>query len=39
MASNARPNKPDKYHQGYYKLQNPEKYVGNPNEIIYRSSY
>jgi len=39
MASNARPNKPSKYHQGYYKLQNPEKYVGNPNEIIFRSSY
>ena len=39
MASKARPNKPDKYIQGYYILQNPEKYIGNPNEIIYRSSY
>jgi hypothetical protein len=27
------------YHQGYYKLLNPEKYIGDPNKIIFRSSY
>lgn len=27
------------YHQGYYKLQFPEKYVGDPNQVIYRSSW
>jgi len=32
-------NKQDKYHQGVYKIQNPAKYVGNPNEILYRSSW
>lgn len=35
-------NKPSKktgYKQGYYKLENPKKYTGNPAEIIYRSSY
>lgn len=26
-----------KYEQGFYKPQNPEKYVGNLNEIYYRS--
>lgn len=25
--------------QGYYKITNPEKYVGDPNLIIYRSSW
>jgi len=33
------PNKSDKYHQGYYKLQNVDKYIGNPMEVIYRSSW
>lgn len=33
------PNKSDKYHQGYYKIQNHNKYIGNPNEIVYRSSW
>ena len=28
-----------KYHQGKYKVRNPEKYLGNPNEVIYRSSW
>ena len=27
------------YSQGYYKLNNPEKYVGDPSKIIYRSSW
>lgn len=27
------------YVQGFYKPQNPQKYIGNPNEIVYRSSY
>jgi len=25
--------------QGYYKLQNPQKYLGNPNLVIFRSSW
>lgn len=34
------PNKADKYNQGFYKLNYPEKYIGNPNEpIIYRSGW
>jgi len=28
-----------KYHQGKYRLKNPEKYKGDPNNIIYRSSW
>lgn len=32
-------NKQDKYHQGQYKIQNPDKYIGNPNEILYRSGW
>lgn len=28
-----------KYYQGKYKVKNPEKYIGNPNEITYRSSW
>jgi hypothetical protein len=27
------------FRQGYYKLTNPEKYVGDPTKIIYRSSW
>lgn len=27
------------FKQGYYKLNNPEKYIGDPNKIIYRSSW
>jgi len=26
-------------YQGYYKVQHPEKYIGNVNTIIYRSSW
>jgi len=26
-------------HQGYYKVQHPEKYIGDPNLVIYRSSW
>ena len=43
--NNARPNRPKnakgevKYHQGYYQLRNPEKYIGNPNSIVYRSGW
>ena len=25
--------------QGYYKLDNPDKYIGDPTKIIYRSSW
>lgn len=28
-----------KYYQGKYKLRNPQKYVGDPNNVIYRSSW
>jgi hypothetical protein len=28
-----------KYKQGFYKLKNPEKYKGNVNNIVYRSSW
>jgi hypothetical protein len=35
----AQPNNPSKYHQGYYKLVNPEKYMGDPTRIAFRSSW
>lgn len=38
MVYNAKPNRPDKYKTGYYTLKNPEKYISDPNKIIYRSS-
>lgn len=28
-----------KYHQGFYKIKNPQKYKGNPDNIVYRSSW
>lgn len=28
-----------KYKQGRYKLRHPEKYVGDPNNVIFRSSW
>lgn len=28
-----------KYHQGIYKLKYPEKYIGDPSNIVYRSSW
>ena len=28
-----------KYHQGFFHPRNPEKYMGNPNNIVYRSSW
>lgn len=28
-----------KYTQGFYKIKNPEKYKGDINQIVYRSSY
>lgn len=33
------PNQQTVYHQGYYKIQNVHKYLGNPSEIVYRSSW
>lgn len=27
------------YYQGKYRLKNPEKYIGDPNNIIFRSSW
>lgn len=34
---NLAPKKRGPYRQGYYKLKNPQKYVGDPNNLIYRS--
>lgn len=34
-----RPRKGQRYVQGYFKPVHPEKYVGNPNRIVYRSSW
>lgn len=28
-----------KYHQGFFNPRNPEKYIGDPKNIIYRSSW
>lgn len=28
-----------KYHQGYFRPYNPEKYIGDPKNIVYRSSW
>lgn len=33
------PSNPTKYHQGKYKIKNPNKYMGNPMDIVYRSSW
>jgi len=32
-------NKRSKFKQGYYILKHPEKYRGDPNNVIYRSSW
>ena len=32
-------NEDSKYRQGKYRPQNPQKYGGNPSNIVYRSSY
>jgi hypothetical protein len=40
--SGIKSNKPSakgNYRQGYYKIQNVEKYAGDPTQIIYRSSW
>ena len=29
----------DRFYSGYYKIQNVEKYIGNPVDIVYRSSW
>lgn len=34
-----KPSKKSGYRQGYYTLVNPEKYIGDPTKIIYRSSW
>jgi hypothetical protein len=42
IMSGIKSNKPtnkSKFRQGYYKLENPAKYVGDPSKIIYRSSW
>lgn len=36
---NNKPNLNSSFIQGYYKLIHPEKYIGDPHQIIYRSSW
>lgn len=38
MGYNAKPNKPNKYMSGYYKLINESKYAADPTKIVFRSS-
>lgn len=33
------PKKNTRYRQGYYRLENTDKYLGDPSKIIYRSTY
>lgn len=33
------PQKRSRFRQGYYRLISPEKYIGDPTKIIYRSSW
>jgi len=33
------PTKRSRYRQGYYLPENPQKYIGDPTKIIYRSSW
>lgn len=40
MAAKHKPSNPGKYNQGFYKVINQEKYIGNPVEpVIYRSGW
>ena len=34
-----KPTKRSRFRQGYYKLENHDKYTGDPSQIIYRSTY
>ena len=34
-----KPNSNSTYKQGYFKPSKPEKYIGDPNQIIYRSAW
>lgn len=34
-----KPNNSGPFRQGYYKVNNPEKYAGDPRVVIYRSSW
>lgn len=34
-----KPNNNGPFRQGYYKVNNPEKYAGDPRVVIYRSSW
>lgn len=36
---NLKPDSRSTFKQGYYNLINPEKYIGDPTRIIYRSSW
>lgn len=35
----AEPNRKSRYHQGVYKVQNPDKYLGDVSKCVYRSSW
>ena len=39
MIKNIKPSRRSKFKQGYYKVKNKDKYVGDIFKIIYRSSY
>jgi len=34
-----KPSKSSRYKQGYYRVKNLEKYIGNPQQVIFRSGY
>lgn len=36
---NFKPKKNSRHNEGYYRCKNPDKYHGDKNKIIYRSSY
>ena len=36
---NLKPNKKSQFKQGYYTIENPQKYIGDIHSIIYRSSW
>lgn len=39
MIKNLKPSGNGKYKQGYFMPKNPQKYIGDPNKIIFRSSW
>lgn len=37
--SKHKPNRPDKWYSGEYKVQNTDKYIGDMSDIVYRSKW